>query len=173
MFSKKEFANISFLRIISRTNFILSWVEHEKSFINPFYILMCLNNARWMANSADPEHTPHSAFAVVVIRIALVCLFQYVFPEETSKVSVIFGLRNHVSCSFRKHTFRHVCLAKIPISLCICAVWSESVSIDKAVKFLSADNSDSDQTALMLRLIWVFVGYKSEGTFPHFTAHLL
>ena len=33
MLSKKEFAIISNLRFISRTNFMLSWVEHEKSFI--------------------------------------------------------------------------------------------------------------------------------------------
>ena len=33
MFSKKEFAIISNLRFISRTNFTLSLVEHEKSFI--------------------------------------------------------------------------------------------------------------------------------------------
>ena len=33
MFSKKEFAVISNLRFISRTKFMLNWVEHEKSFI--------------------------------------------------------------------------------------------------------------------------------------------
>ena len=32
-FSKKEFAIVSNLRFISRTNFMLSWLEHEKSFI--------------------------------------------------------------------------------------------------------------------------------------------
>ena len=32
MFSKKEFAIISNLRFISRTNFLLSLVEHEKKF---------------------------------------------------------------------------------------------------------------------------------------------
>ena len=33
MFSKKEFAIVSNLKFISRTNFMLSSVEHEKSFI--------------------------------------------------------------------------------------------------------------------------------------------
>ena len=33
MFSKKEFGIVSNLRFISMTNFMLSWVEHEKSFI--------------------------------------------------------------------------------------------------------------------------------------------
>ena len=33
MFSKKEFAIVRNLRFISRINFILSWAEHEKSFI--------------------------------------------------------------------------------------------------------------------------------------------
>ena len=34
MFSKKEFAIVSNLRFTSRTNFMLSWVEHEKKFYN-------------------------------------------------------------------------------------------------------------------------------------------
>ena len=34
MFSKKEFAVVSNLRFISRTNFMLSSIEHEKSFIS-------------------------------------------------------------------------------------------------------------------------------------------
>ena len=33
MFSKKEFAIVNNLRFISRTNFMLSWVEHEKRYI--------------------------------------------------------------------------------------------------------------------------------------------
>ena len=33
MFSKKEFAFVSNLRYISKTHFMLSWVEHENSFI--------------------------------------------------------------------------------------------------------------------------------------------
>ena len=33
MFSKKQFASVSNLRFISRTNFMLSCVEHEKGFI--------------------------------------------------------------------------------------------------------------------------------------------
>ena len=32
MFSKKEFGIVSNLRFISMKNFMLSWVEHEKSF---------------------------------------------------------------------------------------------------------------------------------------------
>ena len=34
MFSKKEFAIVSKLRLISRKNIVLSWVEHEKKFYN-------------------------------------------------------------------------------------------------------------------------------------------
>ena len=33
MFSNKAFAIVSYLRFISMTNFMLSWVEHEKIFI--------------------------------------------------------------------------------------------------------------------------------------------
>ena len=62
----------------------------------------------------------------------------------------------------RKQTIGHVRLAKIQISLRIRAVWSESSLgkfwIAKGAKFLHADNEDSDQTAWMHKLIWVFVG---------------
>ena len=52
-------------------------------------------------------------------------------------------------------------LAKIQISLRIRAVWSESslgaFRIAKDAKILYADIEDSEQTARMRRLIWVFV----------------
>ena len=60
---------------------------------------------------------------------------------------------NWVSRNDRKHTFAHVRLAKIQISLLIGIVWSESSLgafwLAKAVKFLHADNEDSDQTVRM------------------------
>ena len=66
----------------------------------------------------------------------------------------------------RKRNFGHVRPAKIQISLRIRAVWSESslsaFSIAKDTKILYADNEDSDQTARMRRLIWVFVGRTRE-----------
>ena len=34
LFSKKEFAIVSSLRLISRTNFMFNWVKHEKKFYN-------------------------------------------------------------------------------------------------------------------------------------------
>ena len=56
----------------------------------------------------------------------------------------------------------YVRTAKIQIRLRIRAVWSESLLgafwIAKDAKFLHAGNEDSDQTARMRRLIWVFVG---------------
>ena len=75
-----------------------------------------------------------------------------------------------------KRTFGHVRLAKIQISLHICAVWSDSspgafqIAKDENVlfynfiltryaKFLYSDNEDSIQTALLRRLIWIFVGH--------------
>ena len=56
-----------------------------------------------------------------------------------------------MSRNVRKRTFVHERLAKIPVSLRILAVWSESSLgafwIAKKAKFLHADNEDSDQTA--------------------------
>ena len=40
-FSKKEFAFVSNLRFISRTNFMLNWVEHEKSFLTSGPVFRC------------------------------------------------------------------------------------------------------------------------------------
>ena len=61
----------------------------------------------------------------------------------------------------KRRTFGPVCSAKIQISLRIRADWWESslsaVWKAKDAKFLHADNADSDQTARMHRLFWVFV----------------
>ena len=61
----------------------------------------------------------------------------------------------------RKCTFGHVRPAKIQISLRVRAVWSESslgaIQIHTGAQFLHSDNKDSNQTARMRRLIWVFV----------------
>ena len=55
-----------------------------------------------------------------------------------------------------------VCPAKTQIRLRIRAVWSEfslgAYWIAKDVRFFPAENEDSDQTARILRLIWVLVG---------------
>ena len=59
-------------------------------------------------------------------------------------------------------TFGNVRPAKIQISLRIRAVWSESslcaFRIANDAKFIRENNEDSDQTARMRRLIWVFAG---------------
>ena len=55
----------------------------------------------------------------------------------------------------RKDTFGYVRVVTIQISMRIRAVLWESLL---GAKFLHADNEDSDQTARMRRLIWVFVG---------------
>ena len=56
----------------------------------------------------------------------------------------------------------HMCPAKIQIILRIRADWSESSQgtqwVAKDPKRLQADSEDSDQTARMRRLIWVFAG---------------
>ena len=63
----------------------------------------------------------------------------------------------------KKRTFGHVRPAKIQISLCIRAVWSESSLgpfwIAKHARFHHVEHEDSDQTARMRRLIWGFVGH--------------
>ena len=68
--------------------------------------------------------------------------------------------------------------AKIQISLRIRAVWSESSLgafwIAKDAMFLYADNEDSDKTARMRRLIWVFAGHTCPMIrFFHITDHLM
>ena len=41
------------------------------------------------------------------------------------------------------------------------------------MKFLHADNEDSDQTVPMLRLTGVFVGHTSAGMFSDIVAHMI
>ena len=70
--------------------------------------------------------------------------------------------QKQMSPTVRKHISGNGRPVKIQISLCIRAVWSESslgaLWIAKNTNFLHADNEDSDQTARMRRLIWVFIG---------------
>ena len=78
---------------------------------------------------------------------------------------------HHMSRHVRKCALWHVRPAKIQISLHIYAGWSESslgtfwLVID--AKFLHADNEDSDRTAQMYRLIWVFVGRSHQKAHFH------
>ena len=73
---------------------------------------------------------------------------------------VIYKNIMYMSRNVQKRTLVHVRPAKIQISLRIRAVWSESSLgvfwIAKDANFLHADHEDSDQTARMRRLIWVF-----------------
>ena len=63
----------------------------------------------------------------------------------------------YLSCNIREHTFRNVHPAKIKISLCNFAVWSESslgtFYLTKDAKVLHADNEDSGWSVQMCRLI--------------------
>ena len=72
------------------------------------------------------------------------------------------GKYQQMSRKVRKRTFGHVHPAKIPISLRIRAVWSESslgaIWITRDIKFIQADIGNSDQIARMRRVIWAFVG---------------
>ena len=79
----------------------------------------------------------------------------------TPNISQTYSNRNVM-----KRSSMHVRTAQIQISLRIRAVWSESSLgafwIAKDAKVLHADNEDSDQTAPMRSLIWVFVGRKCQ-----------
>ena len=74
-------------------------------------------------------------------------------------IIIIIIIINH---NVRKCNFKHVRPAKNQIRLRIRAVWSESslgaFCIAKDATVLEADNEDSDQTALIRRLICVFDG---------------
>ena len=76
------------------------------------------------------------------------------------------SMETYLCHNVRNRTCRHVRPGKTQISLCILTVWSESSLgafwIVKDAKSHHADIEDSDQTALMRRLIWVFVGRTCE-----------
>ena len=71
-------------------------------------------------------------------------------------------IADYLSPNVRKRTFWHVRPMKTQISLRIHAVWLES-SLSAWRNFASlaiqnAPREDSDQTARMRRLIWIFAG---------------
>ena len=71
--------------------------------------------------------------------------------------------RKYVGCNVRKRTFCHVCPTKTQISLRIRAVWSESplATWKKKLRvhgYPKCASEDSDQTARMRSLIWIFAG---------------
>ena len=76
-------------------------------------------------------------------------------------ISKSLFLQDYIGNDVRESTHGRLRPAKIQISLRIRAVWSESSLgafwIAKEAEFLHADKEDSDQTARMRRLIWVFV----------------
>ena len=88
----------------------------------------------------------------------------------STHIYIIFFFRDsfliYTNLNVRKSIFGPVRPAKIQISLRIRAVWSESslgtLRIAKDAKFPHADNEDSDRTAQMRRLIWVFEKLKCQ-----------
>ena len=60
----------------------------------------------------------------------------------------------------RKRTFWYVRWTKTHISLCISAVWPEFLVWRNVISLAiqNASSEDSDQTARMCRLIWIFAG---------------
>ena len=88
MFSKKEFAIVCYLIFISRTYFMLSWVEHKTSFIDSepdlrsiiFDSMKEFGQKTW-ANSIDPDDAPKHCMPIIQhisnISITKTRLFKY------------------------------------------------------------------------------------------------
>ena len=111
------------------------------------------------------------------MKFPMVSSWNQYFQVHTQKLEIIKGFTTYclltvkiqprdTSRNIMKRTFGHVRPVKILIRLRMRAVWSESSLgaswIAKGAKFLHADNEDSDQTARLRRLIWVFVGRTCE-----------
>ena len=76
--------------------------------------------------------------------------------------------KTEMSRNVRNHAFGHGHLEKIQISLRVRAFCLESLGafwLAKDAKFLHADNEDSNQTARMRSLVWVFVGRTCQKMF--------
>ena len=76
-----------------------------------------------------------------------------------------FQLLNHLNRNVRQRTFWHVRSTKTQISLRISVVWSESSPSTwrnfASLAIQNAPSEDSDQTARMRSLIWIFAGRTS------------
>ena len=79
--------------------------------------------------------------------------------HNTGGKTVDWLAAKYMSRNGRKRTFSHMRISKTQISLCIRAVCSESsLSEWKTFAVQNSPSEDSDQTARMRRLIWIFAG---------------
>ena len=136
-----------------------------------------------LANMEDPLRMVHMTISLSIIKCksvqcngTLECSYKWASITATTFIAMWENVPK-MSRNVRKCTFRHVRQATIQISLRIRAVWFES-SLYTLRKFVSlimqnAISDDSDQTARMRRLIWIFAGHHMpKGTFRDVPAYL-
>ena len=97
----------------------------------------------------------------------------WVIEDTEYQTDLLHVYKGH---NMRKHTFLHESPTNTQISVCIRTVWSQS-SFPAWRNFSSlaiqiAPNEDSDQTARMRSLIWIFTGHMSEETFSDTVIHV-
>ena len=129
-----------------------------------FFMGLFLKNLSGMANSVDPDQTaPSGAFWS---GSTLFAYHDMPFCQNIwcTKFYDIYRNQLHIiclSCNMRKHVW-HVCPSKTRISLCIRAVWSESLFwtwIFASLAIQNVPSEDIDQTArnvcfLMLQVMF-------------------
>ena len=110
------------------------------------------NNVHWFWRRAT------KAF----IRLIRACVVRKLHKGPFPYFTRINYCLNYMSHTVRKRTFWHVRPKKTQISLCNCAVWSEFPLSTRRhfapLAIQNAHNEDSNQTAWMRRLIWIFAG---------------
>ena len=98
MISKRYFAIVSNLRFISRRNFMLSWVKHEKSFITSVPGFFMLNRNLWTTCQTDERLPYTSELFTHMLPVDQECLhypwspkkFSMILQRSLSALSVIF-----------------------------------------------------------------------------------
>ena len=162
-FSANEYENantiVGIFIFISREIFMLSWVKHEKRFITsgPGFRthLMNLFFRCW----SEARNYSYQFFLSYQGDLTGLCLFRY---------AMLLGEFLSVSSAIKYNwiaTSKQVpsgMWAQWRFILAVCLESSlDAFWIAKDAKFLHAPNEDSDQTARMGMLIWVFVGRTS------------
>ena len=122
-----------------------------------FWVISVWNNESYLYSINDKRKFQSNKMYVVQV-----CRQAGAVVIQVDGMQIKLLAATSFSHNVRKRAVAHARPAKILISLRIRADWSESslgaIWIAKDAKFLHADNEDSNQTARMRRLIWVFVG---------------
>ena len=139
---------------------LVSTISNSQVFLLKKKMWVAFSNAK-VTHIFSAKILPYMPY--LMIQSLTICSLTTSLFWTTGPWCAMKSIEKKTNCNVRKRTFGHVRPANIQIRLRKFAQsdqnlhWSHFWKV-KDAKFLHADNEDSDQTAQMRRLIWIFVG---------------